>query len=213
MAHAKKFIIVAFGDSITEGTYSGADVSETWPVILKYLLCESGIPVDVLNAGIPGETAPEGLQRFNRQVIGLLPQKVLIMYGANDSFIPDDLTKSIVSIEQFYLSMEQMVLLAVQNNITPILMTTTPFSGFFNLDGDDAELQNNLLDEYMIKVRAIAQKHNLQLVDHFRIWMEMDKKTPMLEKLLPDGVHPNVDGNRLIAQTTYDILKETFHNE
>jgi len=213
MGHTEKLTIVAFGDSITEGTYGGADVSETWPVLLQYLLRDSGIHAEVFNAGIPGETAPEGLQRFNHQVIRFSPEKVLIMYGANDSFIPEGFTKSIVSIEQFNYSIEQMIMLATQNHITPILMTTTPFSRFSFLEGDDADFQNILLDKYMMRVREIAQKQSLKLVDHFRVWKELDKKSSILKKFLPDGVHPNVDGNRLIAQTTFDILKQTFQNE
>jgi len=211
MAFTKKPTIVAFGDSITEGTYGGANISETWPVLLHHLLNDSGFKVEVLNAGIPGETAPQGLQRFNRQVVRLSPEKVLIMYGANDSFIPDGYLKPVVSIAQFRESMEQMVLLAIQNNIAPVLMTTTPFSRMMDTDGNG--LQNSLLDEYMMRVRAIAKTHQLQLVDHFKLWLEMDKKASILNKFLPDGVHPNASGNRLIAQTSFETLKETFQHE
>lgn len=211
MAFTKKPTIVAFGDSITEGTYGGADVSQTWPVLLQHLLNDSGFKVRLLNAGIPGETAPEGLQRFNRQVVRLSPEKVLIMYGANDSFIPDACLSPVVSIAQFRESMEQMVLLAIQNSIAPVLMTTTPFSRLMDTDGEG--LQNSLLDSYVREVRAIAKQHNLPLVDHFKLWLEMDKEASILNKFLPDGVHPNVEGNRLIAQTSFEILKETFQNE
>jgi len=211
MTHSEKRTIVAFGDSITEGTYGGADVSQTWPVLLQQLLNDSGFQVEVLNAGIPGETAPEGLQRFTRQVVHLSPEKVIIMYGANDSFIPDGYLNPVVSIEKFNENMEKMVLLAIQNSIVPILMTTTPFSRF--IDPDDDDRQNRLLDSYLIRVRAIAKQHNLPLVDHFKVWMELDKKSSILNKYLPDGVHPNVEGNSLIAQTSYDILRETFQNE
>jgi lysophospholipase L1-like esterase len=62
-------------------------------------------------------------------------------------------------------------------------------------------------------VRAIAKKHKLTLVDHFRIWMEWDKKASILNTFLPDGVHPDIEGNRLIAQTTFEALKATFQNE
>lgn len=207
--------IVAFGDSITEGTYGGADSAQTWPFVLRYLLNEAGIRSKVIKMGLPGETAPEGLRRFKRHVVRFNPGIVLIMYGANDSYAPSGNENPAVSAQQFMDSLEQMILQSKEHQILPVLMTTTPISleGIFSEDPQTDNSHNANVRKYMGMVNSIALKNGVHLIDHFRVWMEMDENVSILQKYLPDGVHPNVEGNRLIAQTIFNALKEIIHHE
>jgi len=204
MADADQIQIVAFGDSITEGTYGGAFPSHIWTAILQSKLRESGMDVHLINSGVPGETAPHGLQRFSYDVLAEKPQVVLIMYGANDSFMPFGDGVPVVSLQQFVNALTDMVAMAKSEGILPVVMTTTPL----DLPDDSGYDQNEILGQYMQKVREIAANYNLHVIDHFTSWMEKEMNEKIIEKYLPDGVHPNAGGNRLIAETIFEKLKE-----
>lgn len=204
MADSNKIRIVAFGDSITEGTYGGAFPAQVWTALLQSKLKESGMYVHLINSGVPGETSPIGLQRFRYDVLAQRPQVVLIMYGANDSFMPFDDGRPAVSVNHFETAITEMVVKSKSERITPVLMTTTPL----DMPDDFGHNQNEILGRYMQKVREIAALHGLHVIDHFTTWMEKERHEKITEKYLPDGVHPNAGGNRLIADTVFKKLKE-----
>lgn len=69
--------IIAFGDSLTDGTGAGRDVS--YPAHLSALI---GRPI--VNAGVPGETTADGLRRLDRDVLSQDARIVLLCMGGND---------------------------------------------------------------------------------------------------------------------------------
>ena len=81
---AGQFRVVALGDSITHGM--SLALEHTYPHILSNLLqSDSQQPVIVINAGIAGQTALQGLQRIWRDVIRYQPHVTLIAFGLNDA--------------------------------------------------------------------------------------------------------------------------------
>ena len=76
--------LVALGDSIVAG--SPGEPAGAWPALLAIRLRTSrpGFAWRVANAGQPGGTAPQGYERFNRDVAVEGPQVVLIAFGLND---------------------------------------------------------------------------------------------------------------------------------
>jgi lysophospholipase L1-like esterase len=78
--------LVALGDSIVAGWPHGLDLA--WPALLEQRLQAAYPDVQwrVTNAGVPGETAPKGYARFERDVFAAGPQVVLIAFGLNDCY-------------------------------------------------------------------------------------------------------------------------------
>jgi lysophospholipase L1-like esterase len=87
-------VVVAFGDSITDGTRSTVNTNNRWPDQLARRLAANGARAAVLNAGISGnrvlsDGAPQvgvnALARFDRDVL-LQPgvTHVIVMEGTND---------------------------------------------------------------------------------------------------------------------------------
>ena len=76
--------LVALGDSITAGWPGPPD--QAWPARLAARLRAEFPPVTwrIINAGAPGDTAPMGYARFDRQVAVHGPDIVLIAFGLND---------------------------------------------------------------------------------------------------------------------------------
>ena len=64
MAPATGYAVVAFGDSITDGTLSTLNGDDRWPdVLARRLRARPGPPVSVVNAGIGGNRVVEQLRK------------------------------------------------------------------------------------------------------------------------------------------------------
>lgn len=80
-AAARTLKLVAFGDSLTAGY--GVAPSQAFPVQLQAALKAKGYDVAIVNAGVSGETASQGLARLDWSV----PEGtdgVIVALGAND---------------------------------------------------------------------------------------------------------------------------------
>jgi acyl-CoA thioesterase-1 len=78
----QEIVILAFGDSLTAGYQIPPDKS--FPAQLQAALRQKGYPVRVLNSGVSGDTASEGLARLDWS----LDEKVdgaIVEFGANDA--------------------------------------------------------------------------------------------------------------------------------
>lgn len=77
--------IICFGDSITQCVpFADAD---RWPVVLQRKLDERyGLGFKVYNRGVGGHTVSQSFDRFDTDVLPLLPGLVLIEFGFNDVY-------------------------------------------------------------------------------------------------------------------------------
>jgi acyl-CoA thioesterase I len=82
VAATKPIKIVAFGDSLTAGL--GLMANEAFPVRMQKALETKGIKVDMINAGVSGDTASGGRDRLDWSI----PEgtdAVILELGANDA--------------------------------------------------------------------------------------------------------------------------------
>jgi len=75
--------IVCLGDSLTEGYGASkpfeVDKTKSYPAFLQ-----NKVKTTIINAGISGDTAGDGLARVDKDVLANDPQAVIIMLGANN---------------------------------------------------------------------------------------------------------------------------------
>ena len=73
--------IVALGDSLTAGL--GLPREDAYPAVLQRKLNDAGIAIEVVNAGVSGDTSADGLRRANWALEGDVRLLILAL-GAND---------------------------------------------------------------------------------------------------------------------------------
>src|SRR5438128_4212557 len=83
-AYAEPLRIIMLGDSITKGVRPGVKADETFSAVLEKSLQQQGIRVQVINAGVGGETTVGAAARLATAVLAKSPHLVAIMYGTND---------------------------------------------------------------------------------------------------------------------------------
>ncbi len=97
-AAARTLHLVALGDSLTAGL--GLPADEAFPAVLERALKAKGWDVEVANAGVSGETAADGLARFDWSVPAGA-DALIVELGANDMLRgepPEDARTALASI-------------------------------------------------------------------------------------------------------------------
>ncbi|MCZ6463242.1 MAG: GDSL-type esterase/lipase family protein [Proteobacteria bacterium] len=74
--------VLALGDSCTFGI--GVENDETWPAVLETALAAAGLDAEVINAGVPGYSAYQGLRFLETRGRALRPDVLVVSFGFND---------------------------------------------------------------------------------------------------------------------------------
>jgi lysophospholipase L1-like esterase len=143
----KPNVVVAFGDSITDGFNSTVDAAKRYPNLLDDRLKAAGARTSVVNAGISGNrwmfdgTGPYGSGRFDRDVVEIAGvTHVIILLGINDIGFSTVFSTSgqVVSADQIIASIAGAISRAKANGIKVLLGTLLPFKGasYYSADGE-----------------------------------------------------------------------------
>ncbi|HEY9030806.1 MAG TPA: arylesterase [Kangiella sp.] len=165
--------IVAFGDSLTEGV--GASEAASYPNQLSII---TGL--NVVNAGISGETTDRGLARFEDVLEQYSPELVILLEGGNDILRNHNQN-------QTKQNLAQMIDIAKQHNVQVLLMGVPEKNLFSSVAGFYDELAEEHEMAYMREVIADLLK---------------------TQKYKSDQIHLNAQGYRVLAEQIAETLKD-----
>jgi lysophospholipase L1-like esterase len=133
--------IVAFGDSITDGTNSTVNANARWPDVLARRMQEAGVPVAVQNQGIAGNrvlsdgAGVSALARFERDVLSQPGvSHVVIFVGINDFGFPGTAIEPngiVRTADEIIAGYKQLIERAHLRSIKVIGSPLTPFENAF----------------------------------------------------------------------------------
>jgi lysophospholipase L1-like esterase len=140
-------VVVAFGDSITDGLASSFDANKRYPNQLDDRVKAAGLArTGIVDAGISGNrwlndfAGPSGNSRFDRDVLGVTgATDVIILEGINDiGFAVDPAPFQAVSAQQIIDSLGTAVGKAKARGLKVFLGTLLPYrgAGYFSEDGE-----------------------------------------------------------------------------
>jgi len=212
---ASKRPIVLFGDSTTALRAK----TTTYGELLKQTFQEKNIPIEVINAGVPGNTTAMAIERFQNDVLNHNPSLVVIQFGINDSAVdvwkdpPEE--KPRVELTVYLTNMESIIDRIRNQNGEVILICPQRMSWSKKTRElyakppyvfDDEEGFNVILDTYVAGLRELAVRKNVRFIDMNAAYSKYpsDSGKPYSELLHQDGMHPNDKGHKLV----FDLLIE-----
>ncbi len=193
--------MICIGDSLTEG--ADVPVGHRWPSLVA-----NGLAIDVRNRGIGGDTTAGMLSRFYPAVVDAKPSTVFIMGGTNDlwwgwepQLVLGNLFSMVVQARHHGIA----VVLAVP---PPVHVTAAkandfapPHGGYDAFVKAMASLVDGLIRHAGESEVALADLHTPFLSTAAAVRGEL---------FLPDGLHPNADGQLAIARTVRTCLQTAF---
>jgi acyl-CoA thioesterase-1 len=174
--------IVVLGDSLTAGY--GLDAAQAYPALLQRRLDEAGFDYEVVNMGVSGDTSAGGLRRLDWALDGNV-RVLIVALGGNDALrglAPADLERNLGAIIDRARARGIDVLLCG--------MEAPPNLG--------ASYTAAFRDVY----RRLAQEKRVALLPFL---LEGVAGVPGLNQA--DGIHPNEEGARRIADLVWTRLE------
>jgi acyl-CoA thioesterase-1 len=178
-----KFTILFLGDSLTEGL--GLEEGEAFPnLIAQRLAAEGRSDIEIVNAGVSGSTSASGLSRM-QWYVRAQPDLLILSLGANDGLRGLD-------VDEMKANLAKTIEFAQANGVKVALtgMLVPP----------------NMGPEYTTAFAQVfpdlAAQYELPFLPFL---LEGVAAVPELNQA--DGIHPNIEGEKIVADTVYEFLK------
>jgi len=194
--------IVFLGDSITE---AGAG-PKGYVTLVKNALQEkhNDLGVEVIGAGVSGNTVPDIQARLERDVLSKKPTVVIIYIGINDVWHGEKDPAKGTSKEKYEAGLRD-VIQRCQDAGARVVLCTPSVIGEKN---DGSNTNDPKLDEYADISRAVAKDMKVPVCDLRKAFEAYEKEHNADNKeagvLTVDRVHLNDAGNKFVAE---QILK------
>ncbi len=197
--------IAFLGDSITAGGW-GNPAGYVRLVIAG--LEANGIKAEAVPAGISGHKSDQMLSRLDKDVLSKKPQWMTLSCGVNDVWhgprgvpLDDAMAKSgtyddkVATRGTYKKNITAIIDRAQAAGVKPVMLTATVIQE--NLDSKE----NGLIAPYNAFLREVAKEKKVPLADLNALFQERIKaeNKPSVKVLTSDGVHMNVEGNKLMA--------------
>lgn len=179
---AEERVIVALGDSLTAGF--GVAPDEAWPALVEARLRRDGYAYRMVNAGVSGDTSAGALRRVP-WVLRARPEVAIVALGANDGLRgqrADALRANLTDIVTQLRAGGARVLLAG--------MRLPP-----NYGADFAR-------EFAQAFVDVATRARVAFMPFLLDGVAADARLN-----LPDGIHPNPAGHRVVAERIWPFLR------
>ena len=175
------YTILFLGDSLTAGY--GLEEGEAFPSLLAQRFKSEGLDVKVVNAGVSGSTSASGLARL-QWYIRSKPDLMVLSLGANDGLRG-------LSVEELRNNLVATIEYAQSNGLQVALtgMLIPP-----NYGPEYTEAFASVFPE-------LAEQYELSFLPFL-----LEGVAAITELNQRDGIHPNLAGSKIVAETVYQFL-------
>ena len=219
--------IAFFGDSVTHGCFECYEREKG--VIDTYYEIKNGYPtrvkeqlnelypashINIINAGLSGDTATNALNRLERDILAYHPDLCVVSFQLNYSM------SGIDGLEKYKQSLDKIFKELKQRNIEVIFLTENTMCTYVSpkLDNDllkaiaaqSAEIENSgVAKRYRDAALEVCKNNNVKVCDIYAIWDEMRKNGKDVTDLLSNKInHPNREFHHVIAKELIKVMCE-----
>ncbi len=179
--YAKTLVIV--GDSLTEGY--GVAKEKAFPALIEEKIKSDKKDWKVVNSGVSGSTTASAPSRI-KWILKSKPDLVMIALGANDGLRGVKVATSKKSLD------EAMALLKKEN--IPIVI------GGMHMPPNFGKAYTKEFKEMFVD---LSKKYNAVLIPFI-----LDKVAGDIKLNQTDGIHPNEEGHKIMADSIYNQIKD-----
>lgn len=176
--------ILMLGDSLTDGY--GLSRSQAYPALVTEKLRATGYKFEVINAGVSGDTTAGGLRRIPKYLTSKIDVLVLEL-GINDAF-------RAVPIEQMRSNLQGIIDRTRARNPKVAIIIAGMQLPLYGADG--------YVRSFGEMYAELATKNDAALIPYLLQGVGGD---PSLN--LPDRIHPNAAGHRVLAENVWRVLE------
>jgi len=183
-ADAAERTVLFIGTSLTAGL--GLPEAQSYPLLIERRIDDAGLPFDVVNAGVSGETSAGALRRID----WLLRQDfdvVVLETGANDMLRGIDPASTEHNI--------QAIIDRIRDARPDVVIVLAGMRALPNMGAEYAQAFEAIYPR-------IAERNELPCVPFL-----LEGVGGVRELNQSDGVHPNAEGHRVIADTVWQVLE------
>lgn len=175
--------VVALGDSLTAGY--GLESDQAYPALLESRLRDAGLDVDVVNAGVSGDTSAGGLRRLDWSLDGDV-RVLIVALGGNDALRG-------LEVGQLRSNLSAIIERAQQRGIAVILA--------------GMEAPPNMGPAYTSSFRAVYRELATRYeVAYLPFLLEGVAGLAALNQR--DGIHPNAAGTERVADNLWPLVEQ-----
>lgn len=184
-AEVSKGRIVILGDSITAGY--GLDPNEAYPALIQEKIAATGLPYQVVNAGVSGDTTAGGLRRVD-WALGAGADLLVIALGGNDGL------RGISPVQ-------------TAENLTGIVTKARKKIPGLKVIIAGMQMPPNMGADFVAKFSAVfpevAEKNETTLVPFL-----LEGVGGVANLNQADQIHPTAEGQKKIAETMWPTIEK-----
>ena len=178
--------LLFFGDSLTAGLGLEDPSTQAFPALIQQKIEAAGLPWRVVNAGLSGETSAGGLRRVD----WILRQRVdvfVLELGGNDGLrgLPPETTRANL----------QTIIDRVREKSPATKIVLAGIAAPPNMGADFTHTFAAIFPE-------LTEKNGVPFIPFL---LEGVGGRPEFNQ--PDGIHPNIQGHAIVAETVWTVLK------
>lgn len=171
------------------------------------------VPVNIINAGISGDSAPHGYERLDRDVLSCNPDLVVVCFGLNDC------GQNIKGLVNYTDALEKIFAKLLSEGkevifLTPNMLNTTisphirdEVSEQIAIGTQKTQL-DGVMDAYMEAAKEVCGKYNIPVCDCYNKWKRLYESGVDTTELLANRInHPTREMNWMFA---YSLVETMF---
>ena len=224
--------LIISGDSISKGIAWDTEKKKYVPLEQNYgRILSTKMKCQISNAAHFGNTLPRGVSKLERDVLRLNPDFVLLEYGGNDcdhnwqevADNPDGTHIANTDFNEFETQLSELVTRLKKNQITPLLMNLPPIDAdrYFDwISQNNSDKARKILrwlgnvtriywwqERYNAAIMSVAEQTHTDLID---VRSSFLKYPDFRDFICVDGIHPNENGHRLIADKILNYMRNNY---